>query len=81
MNTEVELSTDFYQMDSAGAHLKVATVANSRFYSAKDFQAIPATSQFAISSNSETLGLWAELKQQEDVFIWYDLDPLGLIIF
>jgi hypothetical protein len=81
---ETELSPDFYE-ESAGPYLQVATVANSKFYSAKIFEAHPATACFTLlsSSESEISTHWAALAQCEtkDVVLWCDFDSLGLIIF
>lgn len=85
--TDMELSPDFYE-DSTDPYLEVATVANSKFYSAKTFEAAPGapdTAMFKLlpSLDPETVTFWAALKQCEpkDVVLWYDFDSLGLIIF
>lgn len=78
------LSPDFYE-DLASSYLRVATVANSKFYISKDFERAPAAAQFTLlsSPDPEILTLWAKLKQckSEDVVSWCDFDSLGLIIF
>ena len=82
MDMDTELSPDFYE-DLAGSNLRVATVANSKFYSTKDFETALAASQFKLLSSSESRTLWAKLRQcePEDVILWYDFDSLGLITF
>jgi hypothetical protein len=82
MDMDTELSPDFYE-DLAGPYLRVAAVANSKFYFPKDFETAPAASPFTLLSSSETRTLWAKLKQckPEDVIRWYNFDSLGLIIF
>jgi hypothetical protein len=84
MDMEMELSSEFYD-DSAGPYLQEATVANSKFYSAKNFERVPAKAWFTLlsSSDPDTSNLWAELKQCEpnEVVLWCDFDSLGLIVF
>jgi hypothetical protein len=76
-----ELSSDFYE-DLSGSYLRVATVANSKFYSAKDFEKAP-NSLFTLLSSSESRTLWAKFKQckPEDEIPWYEFDSPGLIIY
>jgi hypothetical protein len=85
MEMDVELSPDLYE-ESAVPYLRVATVANSKFYSSKSFEATPAAAFTILSASdpqAETL-TWAKIKQRkpENVILsWCDVDSLGLIIF
>jgi hypothetical protein len=74
MDMETELSPDFYE-DSTGPFLQVATVANSKFFVAENFEP-SANFMLLSSSNGE---LWALLKRckPEDVIIWCDFDTLA----
>lgn len=84
-DVETELSRDFYE-ESVGPCLQVATVANSKHYSAKDFEGVTASTDFTLlPSNLDTPLHWATLKKNESghVVSWCAFDYLlvGLIIF
>ena len=77
MDIEEELlSNDLYNA-LAGQHLRVATVANSKFFNPKDF---PDSTDFALLpfSKSQTTNFWMTLKglRPEAVYLWYDFETL-----
>jgi hypothetical protein len=78
MDMEMELASE----DSAGPYLQAATVANSKFYSAKNFERVPTKAWFTSlsSSDPDTSKLWVELEQCQPkaVVLWCDFDSLGL---
>ena len=85
---EMELSSDFYDDSSdlnnnlAGAYLRVATVANSRFYQSKDFKGVPDSVDFkSLTPDSET-SLWMDLRKckPEDVCLWCDSETLLVLV-
>jgi len=77
-STDMPPSSEFFE-DSGGENLRVAAVANSKFYLEKDFAKVPDTTHFTLfSSSSENWKQWEELKNREaeDVNLWYDFDSL-----
>jgi len=77
------LPPEWYEnADGSESYLQVAAVANSKFYGAKDFEAADSTRRFILLSDSKAQTFWNTVKQHEakDVALWYDFDPVNLII-
>ena len=77
MDIEEELLSNESYDASASQHLRVATVANSRFFNPKDF---PDSTDFTLLpfSKSQTMNFWMTLKglRPEAVYLWYDFETL-----
>ena len=77
MDIEEELLYNDLYNASAGQHLRVAIVANSRFSNPKDF---PDSTDFMLLpfSKSQSMNFWMTLKglRPEAVYLWYDFETL-----
>ena len=76
MDNEEDLSDDLYDV-SSGPYLRVATVANSKFFKTKDF---PDSADFTLLpfSGLKPTNLWTTLKvlKPDAVNTWYDFETL-----
>ena len=77
----MESESDDDSKSSGGMCLRVATVANSKFFGPKDFRGFPASQDFKMLSSSNPMNSWTELKRckPESVNSWCDYETLLLL--